>query len=221
MTKDEMAYYDLTSPEVIAAWEDYRQRFVAFNEAAGDLAKEIGATRFWLGFQGSIVKAEFPSKDARHPAFSNKFERRGGHALIARGKTDAQREAVAFMEKRNKALCDMNPNPNEIAKGHGFIFSISYKDANAEGFNGHRVIGSFFHRVQPLWAGISSPITLYAPAPDIAIANEAASGRETDPAEWHVPAGYKRILKEEWDMRLATYKLERAKAGQPEGDDDE
>lgn len=221
MKHPEMAYFDITGPDQIAEWDAYRAAYIAHREAARDLCNEIGAVRFWLGFSGGICKAEFKSRDSRHPAFSAKFERRGGHVLIHHGKTDAQREAIAFMKERNAALEKMRPDPNSIADRHGFITYINYYEPGQNGAHVVRAIGNIWERTQPLWAGMSSPITLYTSDAAAAILNEAERGNVTFPPTWDVPEGYVRILKEEWELRLATYKLERAKAGEAERGDDE
>jgi len=219
MSDNEMAYYDIVGIEQQQVWEKYRQDLIAHRQAARELATEIGAGRFWLGFGGGICGALF--EERRHAAFSATKRSRGGyHPLMARGKTAEQKEAIAFMAERNQKLAAMYPEAREIATKEGFIHSMQYRDPGSDTFNGVRCIGYVWERCQPLWAGIDQPITLYATAGDLAIAYEKARGKETNPAEWSIPPGYVRIHKEEWELRLAQYKLERVKAGQKVEDDE-
>lgn len=218
MSDNEMAYYDITGAEQSAVWEKFRQDLLTHRNAAKELAKSIGAVRFWLGMTGRICGAVF--EGSRHDAFGAKQSRTGYYPTISTGRTNAQKQAVAALKVENDALERLYPNASEIAKAEGFLHSIQYKEGGAEGFNGSRVIGYVWERAVPCWTGFTAPIVLYATAPDIAIANERAAGRETNPAEWSIPAGYKRILKEEWELRLAQSRLERAQSGEKVEDDE-
>lgn len=216
--REEMAYYDIVGSEQSAIWEKYRQDLISHRKAAKELAISLGAGRFWLGMSGRICGAVFTEK--RHAAFGAKQSRSGYYPTMAVGKTEAQKEAVAALKVENDALERLYRKADDIAKAEGFLCSIKYSEAGSEGFHGHRAIGDVWERAAACWTSLTSPIVLYATAPDIAIANERAAGRRAEPEEWAVPAGYVRILKEEWEMRLAKARLDKAKAGM-EADGDE
>lgn len=223
-----MGYFIPVSEEAKQVWEDYRRQYRAHLKAASKLSEDIGATRFCIGFGGSLVAAEF--KGEVHPAFS-KQERRGAHPVLSRGRTAAQKEAIAYVEERNKELRALKPAPEAMAEAHGFIFRYDYKYEDGNGFSS---IGDPFRPVQAIWFDPDGVIALYAPDAKIAIEKAIERNKEMSavsewtkpfteitPSSWSVPEGYKQISKNEWELMKAAYLVEREKAGHKDEEDDD
>lgn len=218
MSSNEMAYYEPVSAERIAAWDEYRKQYQAWFRAASELSKSVGATRWCKGFGGFIVGCEF-GNNKRHPAFSAKTLRgnRSAHGLLTRGKTQEEKDAVAWMTAENAKLAAMLPSASKIGEEHGFVSTLQYVSADGEA-TGFRHIGYVWDTVQATWFDSKAPVIIFAPDVAAAIAADTAEGKITQPASWSVPEGYVRLTAAEFRFREAEHDLrkERAKAGAEE-----
>lgn len=216
MTKD--TYYIPVGKKQKADWEAYRKAYAAHIDAVKAVATSVGADRFCIGFGGSLVAVCFPHGVDPHPAFSAKQGRNGAHPILSRGRSDAQKRAIAKMEEENAKLRALYPNPDVIARAHGFIDQVHYKpaDASKEYPNGMTCVSRGFNTADPVFFGMDSKIIIVYGNPNESIANvrewRVPQGEELvfDPPSWETPEGYERISKERYEFIKAEYKLRKS-----------
>lgn len=218
------AYYLPTGDKQKADWEAYRKAYAAHVDAARELATKIGAKRFRLGFGGSLVSAEF-GKEGPHKAFSAKPNRYGAHPVLSRGRSNEQKEAIAWMEAENKALRDLRPDAVKIGMEHGFVCSVGYE--TDDGDKGFSRIGDAFDPINCTFAGMKAPIIIVAGDAQAQIDSYTSRygekpGFKTTPESFSTPEGYERISKAKMEFLNAQYEVEREerKAAGKTGDDE-
>lgn len=216
MTKD--TYYLPVGKKQKADWEAYRKAYADHIDAVKEVAKSVGASKFCIGFGGSLVAVVFDDGVSPHPAFSAKQNRNGAHVLLSRGRSDAQKRAIAKMNEENEKLRAIYPNPDVISRAHGFIDQVSYKpaDASKEYPNGSTCVSRGFHTADPVFFGMDSEIIIVYGNPNESIAHilewRVPQGEELvfDPPSWETPEGYERISKERYEFMKAEYKLRKS-----------
>lgn len=213
-----MAHYLPVAPDKVAAWEDYRNRFYAHHDAARALVSEIGGRRFKLGFGGSVVAVEFEGEP--HLAFSGKPKTDGSRIVLSRGRSTAQKEAIAWMEERNKQLRDLVPAAHKVAQEHGFLLHLGYEyDSTIAGetsrAKGNSALGNPFNPVQGLWAGRDAQVIVYAADVQGEIDRMRNDPYYTGknlvltPESFETPEGYERITEARYNFITAEYELKK------------
>lgn len=208
-------YYLPTGDRQIFDWEAFRAKWVAHFDAVRALATEIGASKFCVGFGGGLVGAEF--KGEPHLAFSAKPNKRGQHAVLSRGRSALQKEAIAWMEERNTELQKLVPAPFPVAESHGFISRIDFREIKVPGDEsfvsyGSSHIGRGFDPVEPTWFGLDAPVILATEDIDAKIQSHKVStfdGKRYDvtPDKFETPAGYERLTPARYAFMKAEYEL--------------
>lgn len=213
------AYYIPTGEKQKADWDAYRKAWGDYATAANVLAGKIGATKYSLGFAGGLVAAVFEPKSLTadaviHPAFSARSNKYGAHTLMSRGRSQAQKDAIAEMEAENEKLRALRPDANEVGEAHGFIWQVAFKPADGSEFPyGQRAVNSRFNLVDPVFFGVDSEIIIIAGDAQARIDELMAEKHEKplvfEPSKFDTPEGYTRITKARYEFMKAEYKLKK------------
>lgn len=201
-------YYVPVGEQQKADWDAFRKDYIAHFEKARELSKEIGAQTFRIGFGGSLVAVSF-KKDVHHAAFS-KPRRDGTSVILSRGRSEAQKAAIAWMDERNEELRKAFPRPFPVAEKHGFISQIEYTH---KGGTGSQSTARFFEAVEPTWFNFDSVIVLVTGDVQGQIDTLKSSEYYEDivvtPDRFEAPEGYERITAAKYNFLKAEYELQK------------
>lgn len=199
-------YYLPVSDEAKSAWEAYRSQYFDHLKVVADLCRDIGGDKFCVGFGGSLVAATF--KGPVHPAFSDKPNKHGAHVLKSRGRSQAQKDSIKWVEARNEEIRKLVPSAAKIAESHGFISNVIYTHKEGQGSG---CIYTGFEPFQATWFGGKSDIVLVAGDYDGFVQGvlEYRPDAVFDPPSFSTPAGYAQITEARYKFMKAEFELKK------------
>lgn len=208
----ELAYYDIVGSEQKRIWNQYRIEDLHHSDAQIDLVRSWGAEKFVPGFDGGVVAIVPKDRESLPDGFSTKPNAHGAH-FIKGGRTKVSKESSAARKSESDAVAALKPSISELATREGFLGSYSYEDK--DGYRGSGSVGRLtLEQFHALWFDPTGPIVLAVPDFASFIRDAVAENPNYTyaNADWTTPDGYARISKEEWDFRVADFRLRKANA---------
>lgn len=183
-------------------WDQWLAQRKVYAEEYGKALDLLGASKALLHFDGSIAGI-VPKKEG-HPGVGwKKNPDRKGIYYPNRSRAKVHRSAAIALAAINDRLKELFPCPMKIARSHGFVCNIKYRN---KGHQSTTYVGNPWEPFRPLFGVPGSPVVLCAPDMAKWLQHYQDQGYTTEPSEWKIPDGYRQISNAEWDYRVAKMK---------------